>query len=302
MRIVPRRKWGGGLVPPSCLTSTSPGPQCRGCVADDGVVDAGITGKVVVAIPAVAAVILLATSCSDTTSCMARWRISPANVAQQAWRATVLRRCRWCRGPRRERTAATSVGQGHRVGARHSLWNPRRPSPIGWCPTSSLSWPRHKGDHRGRGVRYDQAVASPGRTWPIERGRHRDACWTAAWPTRHAVLRALRLETEWPARRLVDDRWVWLPTLPSRAGIHPSAPARTGGHDMLGVTPDLDPIITRSAGATKIWLADGSAARIVLADTTRLLERRGIPDEAIDPRRGTAAGAGHAGDVGGHST
>ncbi|COZ30951.1 Uncharacterised protein [Mycobacterium tuberculosis] len=71
---------GGGLVPPSCLTSTNRTPVSRLSLPMMVSSMLGVSGKVVVAIPAVAAVILLATSCSDTTSCMARWRISPANV------------------------------------------------------------------------------------------------------------------------------------------------------------------------------------------------------------------------------
>ncbi|CKY35911.1 SEC-C motif-containing protein%2Ctetratricopeptide repeat protein [Mycobacterium tuberculosis] len=99
-----------------------------------------------------------------------------------------------------------------------------------------------------------------------------------------AVLRALRLETEWPARQLVDDRWVWLPTLLAGRVFTHRLGADEAVHDMLGVTPDLDPIITLCEHEEYGRLADGSAARIVLAGyDEELLERRGIPDEAIDP-------------------
>ncbi|EFI29191.1 conserved hypothetical protein [Mycobacterium tuberculosis 94_M4241A] len=99
-----------------------------------------------------------------------------------------------------------------------------------------------------------------------------------------AVLRALRLETEWPARQLVDDRWVWLPTLLAGRVFTHRLGADEAVHDMLGVTPDLDPITTLCEHEEYCRLADGSAARIVLAGyDEELLERRGIPDEAIDP-------------------
>ncbi|EFD60671.1 conserved hypothetical protein [Mycobacterium tuberculosis EAS054] len=99
-----------------------------------------------------------------------------------------------------------------------------------------------------------------------------------------AVLRALRLETEWPARQLVDDRWVWLPTLLAGRVFTHRLGADEAVHDMLGVTPDLDPITTLCEHEEYGRLADGSAARIVLAGyDEELLERRGIPDEAIDP-------------------
>jgi hypothetical protein len=49
-------------------------------------------------------------------------------------------------------------------------------------------------------------------------------------------------ETDCPARQLVDDRWVWLPTLLAgrvfthRLGVDEAA------HEILTVTPNLDPI------------------------------------------------------------
>jgi transposase-like protein len=52
------------------------------------------------------------------------------------------------------------------------------------------------------------------------------------------VLRALHLETECPATQLVDDRWVWLPTvLAGRVFTHRLG-ADEAAYDLLAVTPD----------------------------------------------------------------
>lgn len=98
------------------------------------------------------------------------------------------------------------------------------------------------------------------------------------------VVRALGLETEGPARQLVDDRWVWLPTvLAGRVFTH-----RLGTdeavHNILTVTPDLEPITTLCEHEPYGRLADGPAVEIVLVDyDDEVLEARGIPAEAIDP-------------------
>ena len=58
-------------------------------------------------------------------------------------------------------------------------------------------------------------------------------------------------ETECPARQLVDDRWVWLPTvLAGRVFTHRLG-AEEAAHDILTVTPNLDPI-TRSASTSSL--------------------------------------------------
>ncbi len=91
-------------------------------------------------------------------------------------------------------------------------------------------------------------------------------------------------EIECPARQLVDDRWVWLPTvLAGRVFTH-----RLGGdeaaHDILTVTPNLDPITALCEHEQYGRFADGSAARVVLAEfDDELLEQRGIPAEVVDP-------------------
>jgi hypothetical protein len=90
-------------------------------------------------------------------------------------------------------------------------------------------------------------------------------------------------EMECPARQLVDDRWVWLPTvLAGRVFTHRLSADETA-HDILSVTPDLDPITGLCEHEQYQQLADGSAARIVLAGfDEELLEQRGIPPGVVD--------------------
>ena len=92
------------------------------------------------------------------------------------------------------------------------------------------------------------------------------------------------LEMDCPARQLVDDRWVWLPAvLAGRVFTH-RVSADESIHDVLTVTPDLDPITTLCEHEQYQRLADGSTAHVVLAGyDDELLEERGIPAEAIDP-------------------
>ena len=92
------------------------------------------------------------------------------------------------------------------------------------------------------------------------------------------------LEMDCPARQLVDDRWVWLPAvLAGRVFTH-RVSADESTHDVLTVTPDLDPITTLCEHEQYQRLADGSTAYVVLAGyDDELLEERGIPAEAIDP-------------------
>ena len=99
-----------------------------------------------------------------------------------------------------------------------------------------------------------------------------------------AVLDEALDETECPARQLVDDRWVWLPTvLAGRVFTH-RVGADELAHDVLTVTPDLDPITALCEHEQYQRLADGSAARVVLAGfDEQLLEQRGIPPEVLDP-------------------
>jgi hypothetical protein len=91
-------------------------------------------------------------------------------------------------------------------------------------------------------------------------------------------------ETECPVRQLVDHRWVWLPTvLAGRVFTHRLG-ADEAAHDVLTVTPNLDPITALCEHEQYGRLADGSAARIVLAGfDDELLDQRGIPPEVVDP-------------------
>lgn len=109
------------------------------------------------------------------------------------------------------------------------------------------------------------------------------------------------LEMDCPARQLVDDRWVWLPAvLAGRVFTH-----RLGvdelAHDVLAVTPDLDPITSLCEHEEYQQLADGSSAHVVLPGyDDELLDERNIPDQVIDPagalllERGTLATLGVA--------
>ena len=99
-----------------------------------------------------------------------------------------------------------------------------------------------------------------------------------------AVLDELLDETECPARQLVDDRWIWLPTLLAGRVFTHRLRAHEAAHDVLTVTPDLDPVTALCEHEQYRRLADGSAAEIVLAGfDDELLEQRGIPAGVIDP-------------------
>ena len=91
-------------------------------------------------------------------------------------------------------------------------------------------------------------------------------------------------EIECPARQLVDDRWVLLPTvLAGRVFTHRLG-GDEGGHDILTRDPNLDPITALCERQQYGRFADGSAARVVLAEfDDELLEQRGIPAEVVDP-------------------
>ena len=91
-------------------------------------------------------------------------------------------------------------------------------------------------------------------------------------------------ESACAASQLLDDRWVWLPSvLAGRVFTH-----RLGvdevAYDLLTVTPDLDPITELCEHEQYQRLADGSPVRVVLAGFDHeMLEQRGIPPEVVDP-------------------
>jgi hypothetical protein len=92
-------------------------------------------------------------------------------------------------------------------------------------------------------------------------------------------------EFECPARQLLDDRWVWLPAvLAGRVFTH-RVDADELAHDILTVTPDLDPITALCEHELQYGrFADGSAAHVALGGfDDELLALRGIPAAAIDP-------------------
>ncbi len=97
-----------------------------------------------------------------------------------------------------------------------------------------------------------------------------------------AAIKELRCEIDWPAKQLIDDRWVWLPTLLSgRVFTHRLGPDELA-HDMLTVAPDLGPITALCEHEQYQQLSDRSTAQVVLADyDDELLEQWGIPAEAL---------------------
>lgn len=105
----------------------------------------------------------------------------------------------------------------------------------------------------------------------------------AGVPDPNPVLRALRLELDFPARQLVDEHWVWLPTLlAGRVFTHRITDAEAA-FDMLTVTPDLEPITTLGEHEPYDRLSDGSMWQTAVAGyDDELIEDRGIPDELMD--------------------
>lgn len=83
-----------------------------------------------------------------------------------------------------------------------------------------------------------------------------------------------------PAGELVDERWVWLPTLLAGRIFTHRLDTDEVTHDLLTVTPDLDPIATLCEHAPYQRLADGSPVQLVVDGyDDELLEQRGIPPE-----------------------
>jgi SEC-C motif len=90
-------------------------------------------------------------------------------------------------------------------------------------------------------------------------------------------------EIDCPATQLVDDRWVWLPAvLAGRVFTHRLG-ADELAHDILTVTPDLDPITTLCEHEQYQRFTDGTMAQVALPFDVELLDERGIPPEVIDP-------------------
>lgn len=86
-----------------------------------------------------------------------------------------------------------------------------------------------------------------------------------------------------PAVELPDERWAWLPALLAGRVFTHRLTAAEIAHDLLSVTPDLDPIAELCNFDGYRHLADGTPAQIVLVDFDgALLELRGIPDGLVD--------------------
>ncbi|OMB94431.1 hypothetical protein A5733_14815 [Mycobacterium sp. NS-7484] len=88
-----------------------------------------------------------------------------------------------------------------------------------------------------------------------------------------------------PIDRLLDETWVWLPTLLHGRVFTHRLTADEAAHDLLATTPDLDPVIALSSDEQFGGFVDGSPAQIVLRSVdAELLEQRQIPLEVVDPR------------------
>ena len=86
-----------------------------------------------------------------------------------------------------------------------------------------------------------------------------------------------------PLRQLVDDRWVWLPTLVAGRVFTHRLSADEVAHDLLRVTPDLAPVTTLCEYEQYRRFADGSPAQVAMAGyDDELLEQRGISDEVVE--------------------
>lgn len=86
-----------------------------------------------------------------------------------------------------------------------------------------------------------------------------------------------------PAAELPDGRWVWLPALLAGRVFTHRLTTDEATHDLLNITPDLDPITELCHHDGYLHLADGPPATIVLPDFDEvLLEQRGIPVELVD--------------------
>jgi hypothetical protein len=96
------------------------------------------------------------------------------------------------------------------------------------------------------------------------------------------VLVDLLDELSCPARELLDGRWAWLPAvLDGRVFTH-RLTADEVAHDLLAVTPDLDPITELCHHEEYQQLADGSPIEVVLpAFDVAVLEERGIDPELV---------------------
>lgn len=84
--------------------------------------------------------------------------------------------------------------------------------------------------------------------------------------------------------QLTDDRWVWLPTLLAGRVFTHRLSSDELAHDMLSVTPDLDPVTNLCEDEQFARFADGSPTYVALPMfDLELLDVRHIPLHLVDP-------------------
>ncbi|OBJ71043.1 SEC-C domain-containing protein [Mycobacterium sp. 1274756.6] len=85
-----------------------------------------------------------------------------------------------------------------------------------------------------------------------------------------------------PAGQLPDERWVWLPTLLAGRVFTHRLSADEIAHDLLPVTPDLDPVTELCEHDGYQQLTNGSPVQVVLPEfDAALLDQRGVPAELL---------------------
>lgn len=86
------------------------------------------------------------------------------------------------------------------------------------------------------------------------------------------------------AGQLVDERWVWLPTLLAGRVFTHRLSSDDLTHDILPTIPDLAPATALCDTEPFTHFADGSQAYVALASFDHeLLSERGIPPDFVDP-------------------
>ncbi len=97
------------------------------------------------------------------------------------------------------------------------------------------------------------------------------------------VLPQLLNEIDCPAVPLVDESWVWLPELMAGRILTHRVDAQELAHDILIVTPDLDPLTHLCEFEEFARLADGTPISVALpAFDEDVLDERGVPPDMVD--------------------
>ena len=92
-----------------------------------------------------------------------------------------------------------------------------------------------------------------------------------------------QLDFDCPAVQLLDERWVWLPAIVAGRVFTHHVTADELAHDVLAVTPDLDPVAELCNYVDYQHLADGAQVSVAMAGfDDDLLDERGIPPEVVD--------------------